>query len=107
MAAPPDVIAGKQESLLRQQYAVSAGVARRGNREKVRVEFNRLKTIEDALRIRLRRKFQPVDDSLGSKARRIPRGIGDIVAVRQENVAEAASLLEPAGQVFRQSEAHR
>jgi hypothetical protein len=27
--------------------------------------------------------------------------------VRQENVAEAASLLEPAGQVFRQSEAHR
>lgn len=41
-----------------------------------------------------------MDDSLGSKARRIPSGIGDIVAVRQENVAEAASLFEPVGQVF-------
>jgi hypothetical protein len=58
-------------------------------------------TVDDALGIRLRREFQPVDDDArGAEPAGVASGVSHVVAVRQKDVAHPAPLLEASGQAL-------
>ena len=67
MPVPVQMVAGEQEPLAKEQHAMPARMARRGNRQEVDPERGRLVAIEDDLRARLGRKLLAMDDPLAAK----------------------------------------
>ena len=74
------------------------GMARNPGASSIGVE-----AVENALGIGLRGKFQAMDDAGRAETRGILIGVGDIVAMRQEDVADAAQLGEAARQVLHEA----
>ena len=83
-----------------EQHDVPARVARRRDGEETGRQFDRIAAVEDPLGIGLRSQFQPVDDALRVEARGVLIGVGHVIAMRQEDMPDAAQLFEAAGQVL-------
>src|SRR4051794_22196097 len=79
---------------------MAARVAGCRDGDEIRAHRDRLEPLEYSLGARLGRKLQLVNDPLGAKTRGVFVSVGDIIAVRQENVADAAALGEAARQVL-------
>ena len=90
------MVAGEQEAVLEEQDAVARRVARRRDGEEVGGQLPRPLAVEDHFRTGLRRQFVAVDDAAARKVLGVPLGVGHVVAVRQEDVGDAAQRLEAA-----------
>jgi len=78
IAAPPEVIAAKQVSVLVEENAVAAGVARSGNCQEPRGELDRVKAVQNEFGIGLSGEFQTMDDTAAMETPGPECGVGQL-----------------------------
>src|SRR5205823_5809357 len=83
-----------------QQRAMAARMARRRDGEEIQGQRDRVEAFQNPLGAGLGGEFEFVNDAPGAETRRVSFGIGNVVAVGEEDVADAAALGEPARQVL-------
>jgi hypothetical protein len=84
------VIAGEQKAILAQQRTMSLRVAGRRHDHESRCQLPRPRAIQNHFGIQLRRQLVPVNDVPGVEMSGVSVGVGHVVAVRQEDVRNAA-----------------
>lgn len=83
-AAPPQMIAREEETVLNQQAQVAPSVAGRRNDHEIRGQLHRIKTVDHDFGAGLGRQLQPVNDARAGKSRGVFFRLGHIVAVGEK-----------------------
>src|SRR5919201_2604378 len=96
---PPQMVSGEQETALVEQHTMATGVPGGWDDHKLGRQFHGLGAIEHELGMGLRRQLGPMDDPLAPELLSILMRLGDVIAMRQEDVADAAEFLEPLDQM--------
>ena len=90
------MIAGEEIAVVDEQAAVAARVSRRRDRDHAGRERLRFVAVEDDLGVGLGVELGAMDVAPAAEMGGVSVGVGDVVAMREEDAGDAAELLESA-----------
>src|SRR6516165_5958262 len=94
------MITGKEEALVIEHDAMALRMTGSRNNTKTGLELDRCSSVEDDLRVALRLYVMSMDYSSGAEVVRELGGVGYVVLMGQENVADTADCFEAAHQML-------
>src|SRR5579863_1484079 len=93
-AAPPKVVARKQETVAVEQAAMAPRVARGWNGQETGTKLNGIAAVDHHLSAGLRGQFLAMNDTAARKAGGVFVCFSDVVPMRQKDIVNAAHGLE-------------